>query len=234
MRLARLAALGLVAALLSDCVEHASASPPRSPGTSSLRVGDVLIVDHFDGRSARQLPESAPVAFVDVGYTGGEYKIRIELEYQSGSETDYFAGPSSLFANVRAAVDGHLWGGVESRRFGVGCRATAPNGHLSGYFLAVTPALGQFSLSRLDAGDPTVLVGPQASLAVERGAKANHLELTCAGETVTARINNSEVASVLDGRYSIGAVMLFAGRDRALSVEARFRDLVVSEVLVEP
>lgn len=234
MRLARLAVLGLIAALLSDPVEHASASTPRSPGTPSLRVGDVLLLDHFDNRSARQLPQAAPVAFVDVGYTAGEYKIRIELEYQSGAETDYFAGPSSLFANVRAAVDGRLWGGVESRRFGMGCRATAPNGHLSGYFLAVTPALGQFSLSRLDAGDPTVLVGSQGSPAVERGSKSNHLELTCAGDTVTARINGTEVASILDGRYSIGAVMLFAGRDRALSVEARFRDLIVSEVLLEP
>jgi hypothetical protein len=234
VRLARLAALGLVAALLSACAEHAAVSPPKSPGTSSVRVGDILIVDHFDDHSSRQLPESAPVLFVEVGYAAGEYKIRIAPEYQSGSETDYFAGPSSLFANVRAAVDGHLVGGFESRRFGVGCRATAPNGNLSGYFLAVTPALGRFSLSRLDAGDPTVLVGPQASTAVERGTKPNHLELTCAGETVTAQINSTEVASVHDSTYSIGAVMLFAGRDRALSVEARFRDLVVSEALVEP
>jgi hypothetical protein len=51
---------------------------------------------------------------------------------------------------------------------------------------------------------------------------------------VTARINGTEVASVRDRTYSIGAIMLFVGRDGALSAEGRFHNLVVSEALVEP
>src|SRR5262249_39837618 len=184
--------------------------------------------------NARQLPQWASAFFVDVGYVPGEYKIRMEPEYKSGAAADYFVGPSSLFANVHAAVDARLVGGLEGRRLGVGCRATAPNGNLAGYFLAVMPALKRFSLARLEAGDPTILVDPQESMAVERGTKPNHLELTCAGETVTARINGTEVASVHDTTYSIGAVMLFVGRDLPLSAEARFRNLVVREALVAP
>jgi len=230
MRRARLAALGIGAALLSACAEHTPVPTPREPGASSVTVGDVLLVD-IDDHSARQLPQSAAALFIDVGYVAGEYKIRMEPEYQSGAEADYLAGPSSLFANVQVAVDSRLVGGVESRRLGVGCRATAPNGHLAGYFLAVVPALKRFSLARLEAGEPTMLVDPQESMAVERGTGLNHLELTCAGETVTARINGTEVASVHDSTYSIGAVMLLVGRDRPLSAEARFRNLVVREAL---
>jgi hypothetical protein len=233
LRLVRLAAVGLVGTFLSAWAQDASVSPPKSQG-AVIRAGDVLLVDRFDGRSQKQLPESAPVPHVDIGYVTGEYQIRIEPEYQQGAETDYFAGPSSLFANVHATVDARLVGGVESRRFGLGCRATAPNGHLSGYFLVVLPALGRFSLSRMDAGEAADLTAPQASMAVARGTKVNHLELTCAGETVTARINGVEVASVHDGAYSIGAVMLFVGRGSPLPAEARFRDLVVSEALLEP
>jgi len=51
---------------------------------------------------------------------------------------------------------------------------------------------------------------------------------------VTARINGTEVASVHDRTYSIGAVMLFVGRDLPLSAEARFRNLVIREALVAP
>jgi hypothetical protein len=232
LKLVRLAALGLVGTLVSAWAQDASVSPPKSQG-ATIRAGDILLVDRFDGRSRKQLPESAPVPHVDIGYDDGEYKIRIEPEYQRGAETDYFAGPSSLFSNVRATVDARLAGGVESRRFGLGCRATAPNGHLSGYFLVVLPALGRFSLSRMDAGESTDLAAPQASMAVARGTRVNHLELTCADETVTARINGVEVVSVHDGTYSIGAVMLFVGRDSPLPAEARFRDLVVNEALVD-
>src|SRR5262245_3327642 len=233
MGLARPAAFGIVAALLSACAEHAPVSPPRGPGAPSVKAGDVLLVD-IDDQRARQLPHWASTLFIDTGYVDGEYKIRMEPEYQSGAGADYFAGPSSMFANVQVAVDSHLVGGVESRRLGVGCRATAPNGNLAGYFLAVMPALRRFSLTRLEAGEPTVLVDPQESIAVEPGTKLNHLELTCAEETVTARINGTEVASVHDRTYSIGAVMLFVGRDLPLSAEARFRNLVVREALVAP
>jgi len=124
MRRARLAALGIGAALLSVCAEHAPVSPLRGSGASRVKVGDVLLVD-IDDHSARQLPQSAATPFIDAGYVAGEYKIRMEPEYQNGAGADYFAGPSSLFANVHVAVDSRLMGGVESRRLGVGRRARA-------------------------------------------------------------------------------------------------------------
>ena len=101
----------------------------------------------------------------------------------------------------------------------------------SQYELALLPGSGEFALGRFDQGQYTALFPQQPSAAIRRGEASNHLELGCAGSTISASINSTEVASVQDSTYGEGQV-LFGARVYAGSgglIEARFDNLVLTQ-----
>jgi hypothetical protein len=95
----------------------------------------------------------------------------------------------------------------------------------------VAPARGTFQLNRWDKSKGTTLAA-QTSSAIRLGNQPNRVELTCAGTTITARINGAMVATVQDGTYRNGELMLLSGsftEAGSFPVDARFDGLVVTQ-----
>jgi hypothetical protein len=153
---------------------------------------------------------------VQQGYDGGEYHIRLS----SAAKPFRAVSASSPFADLQVSVDARLAEGTEGRWVGVACRLNPRNGTAQFYALLTVPATGQFALSNFDGQRWTHL---------GRGNASNHLELTCIGSTITARINGTEVASASDRTYVSGYVAVVIGRDDGIPAEARFDNLVVRE-----
>jgi hypothetical protein len=188
-------------------------------------MGEVLLTDSFDNPAAGRLSSHSSNPGVEQGYIGGEYQVRL-----SSSAKPFLAvAASSAFANLQVSADARLAEGTEARWVGVACRLKPRDGTAQFYALLTVPATGQFALSNFDGSRWVHLVPFQSSAAVRRGNASNHLELTCVGSTISARINGTEVASVQDRTYDSGYVAVVAGRDEGVPVEARFDNLVVRE-----
>jgi hypothetical protein len=109
----------------------------------------------------------------------------------------------------------------------VGCRWTVSGDTNSGYRLGIQPLRGLFSLQRMDKGSVTQLVGWRNSDAIHPGLDANHLELLCAGNTISAAINGTPLAIVRDATYLEGLTMLEVFGQGG-PMEARFSGLTIS------
>jgi hypothetical protein len=131
-----------------------------------------------------------------------------------------------VYTDASIAVDVRLVGETASRYVGVGCRQPAPPEY-GGYRLMVAPGGGRFELVRL-VGD----VRPenwQPSAAIRGGEQSNRLELSCVGSRITASINGTQVASLVDESNPEGQIVIQAdGRDTSSTVDARFENLVVT------
>jgi hypothetical protein len=116
-----------------------------------------------------------------------------------------------------------------SRYYALLCRRQ-PGEASNGYRLTVYPGPGWFSLSRWDDGVQVLLVPVTFSRAVHLGFEWNNLELRCAGDTISAKINGFTVASVTDQTYQSGTLNLLAGTTAGFqgTVEAHFDNLVVT------
>jgi hypothetical protein len=188
-------------------------------------LGEVLLTDSFDNPAAGRLSSQSDDPAVEQGYIEGEYRVRLA----SSARPFRAVGASSVFANLQVAVDARLAEGTEARWVGLACRLNPRNGTAQFYALLTVPATGQFALSNFDGSRWVHLVPFRSSDAVRRGNASNHLELTCVGSTLIARINGTEVASALDRTYDSGYVAVVVGRDEGIPVEARFDNLVVRE-----
>jgi hypothetical protein len=162
---------------------------------------------------------------VEQGYVGGEYQVRLS----SSAKPFRAVAANSVFANLKVAVDARLAESAEARWVGVACRLNPKNGTAQFYALLTVPATGQFALSNFDGYRWIHMVPFRSSEAVRRGNASNHLELTCVGSTIVARINGTEVASATDRTYDSGYVAVVVGRDNGVPVEARFDNLTVRE-----
>jgi hypothetical protein len=192
--------------------------------------GKVVLTDSFDNPAAGRLSSQSNDPAVDQGYVGGEYLLRLS----PSARPLRVVGASSAFADLRVSVDARLAEGTEERWVGVACRMNPRNGTAQFYALLTVPATGQFALSNFDGYRWIHLVPFQSSAVVRRGNASNHLELTCVGSTIRARINGAEVASVQDGTYASGYVAVVVYRDEGLPLEARFDNLIVREAPRSP
>ena len=141
---------------------------------------------------------------------------------------------NSAFADLQVAVDARLAEGTEGRWVGVACRVNPRDGTAQFYALLTAPATGQFALSNFDGYRWNHLVSFRSSEAVRRGNASNHLELTCVGSTIMARINGTEVAAAQDGTYSSGYVAVVVNHDEGIPLEARFDNLIVKDARRSP
>jgi hypothetical protein len=204
-------------ALVSGCV-------------TSTKLGKVLLIDSFDNPAAGRLSSQSDDPAVEQGYVGGEYQVRLS----SSAKPLRVVGANSVFANLQVAVDARLAEGTEGRSIGVACRMNPKDGTAQFYALLTVPATGRFALSNFDGYRWVHLVPFQSSEAVRRGNASNHLELTCVGSTIIARINGTEVAAAQDGTYDSGYVAVVVERDEGIPLEARFDNLIVKEARRSP
>jgi hypothetical protein len=221
------------AAVTSGCVTRPTPSPRRDRPVSAIKLGQVLLRDKFDDPAAGLLERQSSAPDVEQGYRDGEYLLKLPPSFKDQLRA---TGPNIVFANVHVEVDVRLVAATETRWVAVACRFNIKEGNAVGaYLFAVSPATGWFALTRLEPDHRIVpLVPEQSSEAVRRGHASNHLELTCAGSTIIASINGIEVASARDGTHDSGYVAIIVSRSPLIELEARFDNLVIHEVLVEP
>ena len=197
---------------------------------TSIEVGKVLLTDSFDNPAAGRLSSQSNDPAVEQGYAGGEYQVRLS----SSAKPLLVVGASSVFANLQVAVDARLAEGTEGRSIGVACRMNPKDRTAQFYALLTVPATGRFAVSSYDGYRWVHLVPFQSSEAIRRGNASNHLELTCVGSTIIARINGTEVASTQDGTYASGYAAVVVERDEGIPLEARFDNLIVRDARRSP
>jgi hypothetical protein len=195
----------------------ANATSPAPPGSALLAAptgapppsGAVLKADNASDPAARILPQPAmPPDGWTVGYVGDEYQIATTAPATGPAQSVPVAGS---YNDVTVSVDARLTARSDaSTLVRVGCRRGVSGDSSTYYELFVAPNVGQWKLVRSDPGGFVSLAGAQTvSTALISGAKL-HLQLTCAGSTITASIGGQQVASVQDGTYKTGRVFLGA------------------------
>jgi hypothetical protein len=188
-------------------------------------LGGVLFVDKPDDPAAPRLPEISNGNGIS-GYVDGEYSMQTLPDGPSSWLVR--PGAPGTHSHALTAVDVHLVGGDDpSQIVYVGCRWTVSGDTNSGYRLGIQPLRGLFSLQRMDKGSVTQLVGWRNSDAIHPGLDANHLELLCAGNTISAAINGTPLAIVRDATYLEGLTMLEVFGQGG-PMEARFSGLTIS------
>ena len=189
------------------------------------------------GASACRLPQTS-AANLPAGYSyqfeGSEYVIRSTLFDQPvvsyiGSAT------GDLYGDATITVDARLAGDTANRAVILFCRVTqGPTGAHSGYIFEINPSASQSLLIKEDNDKPATLVPWSPTAAIKTGSATNHLELDCAGNSISARVNGVEALRVTDpaalppGEVAIGVSRLAQGQG---SAEARFSNLTVGPSL---
>jgi hypothetical protein len=188
-----------------------------------------LLSDDFQDPAKGVLPkEPSPGVQVELGYDKGEYFVRKPL----GVPGFKLVWPRGVFDDASVAVDTRLVGDAANRYVFVQCRME-PDSGATGYMLSVTPSAGGFNFVKFEGGQsvPLGARGQQTSPAIKRGNATNRLELSCAGSTITATVNGTQIATAQDAAYKSGNVRLGVGAfspDTALA-EARFANFVVTK-----
>lgn len=225
----------------SECYTVRVLKPPLPPGTywmsvlhggdrlesasfvARARPGDTLLHDDFEDPARGKLPgASDEPSRYRRGYDGGEYVIR-KLDPQWNGVP--LAPLPGSYENAALIVEVRLVGESMGRFIALACRVNEA-GH---YRLTVGPGGGSFVLSRWEGGREIVLVQPQPSAALRRGAETNRLELSCAGDTIAATINGTEVAVAHDTTFRTGGMWIGVEEtpNNPPVTEARFAGLTV-------
>ncbi|MFN8523535.1 MAG: hypothetical protein U0821_10610 [Chloroflexota bacterium] len=199
---------------------ESSLPPPAAPGRG------VLLREIFDDpRSVWCSHDGTSADGHMFGCVNGEYVI-------AGVLQGHFALEPSVgrYANASIAIDARLLGGSEGRDLLLNCRDQRP-GSRSVNLLSVMPATQEFFMSRFIQGRVEMLVPPTRSEAIRPGNENNRLELTCAGDRVTAYANGVELGSFRDNLLRSGSMGFGVGNVSAepLSIRASFDNLVVEE-----
>ena len=199
----RLVGAGLTAALLVVVSLGASrTSAPIAAQTATPSSGTILASDDFSNPSASLFRSASPVASKwTLAYPNGEFQVA----GVDASTTDATAiSTDANYGDVIVAVDARVDGDSRNTNFGIVCRWTAGDAP-SGYELDVYPAGRGVLLSRLEGGQPTILAQNYRFSAILGPDRVNHIELTCNGNTISARVNKGDVGSAQDSTFSRGA-----------------------------
>jgi hypothetical protein len=216
--------IGGSTALTLVMLDHSRATQSRPPTGGPAAAGSVLVDETFADSATGLLPATAPAnATLIYGYVDGEYSLRnLEVATQSL--------PIPVDAtNASIAVDARLIGETTRRTVSVGCRFASDSTGNRGYRLRVEPGVGLFRLVREDGTRDIFLRRDSISQAIRRDNESNRIEITCAGNTITATINGAVVASVIDNTYTSGSLVIGVGaRASGLTSEARFDNLLIT------
>jgi hypothetical protein len=175
------------------------------PRTATLVHADFQ--DRTAGRSPLVLAGWASSLGATDAVEDGEYVLRTPP-----NNTEAVADLDQTFARADSslAVDARVVGNPAEVFVSISCRFTGPS---TGYGFAVIPGAGEFVLGRYEGPGrpPTNLMRRQVHLSIHRRNTWNRLELTCAGDTIGARINGEEVAREHDGQYPTGGSWVGVG-----------------------
>ncbi len=193
---------------------------------------EVLLADDFDDPSVGQLPVgSDETELYDRGYVEGEYFIKKVDPTRTGGPTTWLPGN---YADATLSLDARFVGQANDRYLALICRSQGEES-LSDYSLLVDPSGARFMLARFDDGELVGLARWTSSPAIYSGTNTNHIEFSCAGNTLSATINGTEVVRVLDRTFSQGAMGLVVATAREeLTAEARFDNLLVARAAPPP
>lgn len=200
-------AITAVALLIGVTIAPRAAAQP-APGT-------ILLEDNFDDPSIGILPRG--------GYRDGEFALTrsaastgVSVIRLPGTQTD-----------TTLSVDVRLVGETEGRSVALACRRSTGSGTPTQYRFTMLPDLGRYALSRFDAGGNVTLTSG-TSAAIRAGNESNHVELTCAGGTITVSVNGDQVTAAQDVTYAEGELSLGVSADTDQAAEARFDNLVLT------
>jgi hypothetical protein len=187
----------------------------------------ILLADDFEDPASGRLPRSSPSApRSTIGYAAGEYVIE---QVDPERERRAAALLPGLYGDVSLAIDARLVGDVSRRYLAVGCRHQSTSD--SHYRLVVVPDNRHFVLARWDNDAEVLLIPWQVTPAIREGEQTNRLQLSCMASTISASINDSQVALVQDSTYREGWMWIGAGSspDSRATVQARFDNLVLTK-----
>jgi dienelactone hydrolase len=208
--------------------------PDRTPTAASAAAGPgtVLVSDPLADAQRGTLPTSSPdPGSYAVGYVAGAYDITVKRPFDQGQVV-----VPGTYGDATLAVDATLVDPADDQYLQLACRSSGPG---SQYRFSFSPATGEVWINRwftASAAPPfpfAELYDDMAS-AVRPGAAVNHLEVTCSGTTLEARVNGATVASVTDNTFQTGQFWIAVGEIRGGThpdnvAEARFSNLVVTQ-----
>jgi len=209
-----------------------TAGVPATPGgfaTAPPQVAPLFRDPLDDVTSGRLQKASVEPANYLVGYGSDGYVIQ-KVNPAAGAlvSVSVFTPAGVSYAEAVLSIDARIIAPAPNSYVALICREQDAR---TGYLLKVMPESGEVVIQRLDGGSsaPTPLANA-VSAAVKPGNQSNHIELRCAGSSITARINDTDVATAVDGAYPSGGLRIGAGSNPGAiqTVEAHFRNLLVT------
>lgn len=186
----------------------------------------VLLRDNFNNPAAGTLPKvSLEPKEYSLGYVDGEYFVRrVDPKLPATAAIQL---PGS-YVDTETTIDARLRGATAGRYIFLSCRSSVD--WLDGYQLLVIPAGGWVYLERLQRGASKALYENQPGM-VHGGNAWNHIDLICARDAITVRVNGATVTTAHDSALSSGKIGLgvAVGVGQSLTAEARFDNLVVTQ-----
>jgi len=196
----------------------------NAPPVTAQGAGSVLESDNFSDPNVGLFPARSSTSGVQLGYVGGEYQIA-----RNGvSDNSWITYTNGTYGDVSVEVDARVLGAPDGQFVGVFCRIqNAPD---SGYRFAVYPGSGMASLARQDDTTYVVLQSTTSPVpAINTGNASNHLQLVCAGDSISGSVNGTTVLSVQDSVDTNGSPGLTAGSDDQPMYNARFANYVARQ-----
>lgn len=207
--------------------EQPSAESPPIP------AGKVLLTDDFSSPTSGWFASDQPVGLQ--AYENGEYRVVAKVP----------GGPVRIGSRREVArdfvveVDARLPSGKEGEAAILGVRFVgAPPGAPGGFMrFQVRPADGRVALG-LNTWDGSawggrLLAEANDHPAIRRGTTVNRLGMKVHGTSFVAYVNGQEIFSVEDGTFMGGGLVLGVAGPEGADTEARFDNLVVSELTGE-
>ncbi|MBN2503536.1 MAG: hypothetical protein JXB38_22355 [Anaerolineales bacterium] len=174
-----------------------------------------LYYDDFSSRETRWPQSEDELGLTD--YEDGAYRIRVD-------EPSYYLWglTGEAFDDVRLEVDVETVSAVEGGEAGVICRFQDVDNY---YFFILRPD-GSYAALKMQAGELQIMYMDQDA-AIQTGAAANHLSVTCVGEELSYSVNDVQLVEITDADFPEGDVGLIAGTNADGGMDARFDEFEV-------
>jgi hypothetical protein len=205
--------LPLLILLLASCLP---AAPTESVITGN--PGDVLYQENFANNTSGWDRVLNDGGIMD--YDSGGYRILVR-----GAKMNFWSTPPGMFGDVRIEADVTKLNGPDENRAGLLCRYQNGN-H---YFFIISND-GFYAIGKFTNGQ-TILIGQEAMVASDavRAEGVNRLRADCIGNTLTFYVNDTLVASTVDGDFTAGGVGVLAGAFDEPGVDVLFQNFVVRQ-----
>lgn len=155
-------------------------------------------------------------------YADGAYRIFVDEQ-----NVDIWSLAGHEYGDVILDVDAYKVGGERDNRFGLICRAVAPDS----FYVFVVSSDGYYGIGKVK-GQEYRLIGMDAlqpSDAIHVGSALNALRAECIDDRLTLYVNGVKLAEVQDSEYVFGDVGLIAGAYDSPGTDIRFDNFVVTQ-----